>query len=214
MIRKKDIKTLFSSIRKHNNSVVDILLDAYPELVKVCASAPPKKDDGQSPLQVAFKTGNFEIAERLIEMGADVNFIDESEINEWRTPVLHDAIRAAVYNARFNTIKDLSDFQRALALVEKMLQLGADPNMFDTYGNTPIGVVVHQSRGRLTLFPEYPNVGNTVMFQDLQRIIKALISVGADIRKNSSSSDISSAEEYAQGEPILVQLLNSYSEDV
>ena len=43
-----------------------------PELVNCVAKQPPKKDDGQSPLQVALKTGNFEIAKYLIDMGADL----------------------------------------------------------------------------------------------------------------------------------------------
>ncbi|MCT4595158.1 MAG: ankyrin repeat domain-containing protein [Anaeromicrobium sp.] len=39
-------------------------------------SNPPKKDDGQSPLQVALKTGNFQIADFLIDNGANLNFME------------------------------------------------------------------------------------------------------------------------------------------
>ena len=43
------------------------------------------------------KTGNTAIANYLLDMGADVNFIeDETCCNAWRTPVLHDAINCAV----------------------------------------------------------------------------------------------------------------------
>jgi len=40
------------------------------------AKQPPKKDDGQSPLQVALKTGNTASADYLLDMGADVNTLD------------------------------------------------------------------------------------------------------------------------------------------
>lgn len=60
-----------------------------------------KKDDGQSPLQIAFKTGNFWAVKYFLENGADVNFIDATSVNEWKMPVLHDAIMATVSMARF-----------------------------------------------------------------------------------------------------------------
>jgi hypothetical protein len=59
---KKDVKALFSAIRKHENETVRTLLAQDSSWVNACATAPPKKDDGQSPLQIAFKTANFEIA--------------------------------------------------------------------------------------------------------------------------------------------------------
>src|SRR4051812_36272986 len=97
---KKDIKALFSAIRNHENASVRALLADNPALVNACASAPPKKDDGQSPLQVAFKTANLEMAAHLIDLGATIHFMEESQLNKWRTPVLHDAISAAVFSAR------------------------------------------------------------------------------------------------------------------
>lgn len=53
------------------------LIEKKPELVNCTAKQPPKKDDGQSPLQVALKTGNTAIAEFLIDNGANVNFIED-----------------------------------------------------------------------------------------------------------------------------------------
>lgn len=52
------------------------LLLRRPELANCAAKQPPKKDDGQSPLQVALKTCNFEVAQLLLDAGADVNFIE------------------------------------------------------------------------------------------------------------------------------------------
>lgn len=53
------MKKIFSAIRKHENDYVKDLLKRKPELVFCTAKALPKKDDGQSPLQVSLKTGNF-----------------------------------------------------------------------------------------------------------------------------------------------------------
>src|SRR5437763_1095064 len=129
---KKDIKALFSAIRKHENSTARALLADNPALVNVCASAPPKKDDGQSPLQVAFKTANFEMAAHLIDLGAHIHFMEESQINEWRVPVLHDALRAAVFSAHDGKIVDHDHFPAAIALIRRMLDLGVDPNAVDS----------------------------------------------------------------------------------
>jgi Ankyrin repeat len=164
MPTKKAIKTLFRAIRNGELPNVRGYIEDDPELVNCCASAPPKKDDGQSPLQVAFKTGRFDIADFLIEQGADVNFMEQSAVNEWRTPVLHDAIRATAFNMgvagrgrRHKTYdSDLKGqfregldqgiarraelertlFPLAMNLLGKLLKKGADPNAKDSYGNT------------------------------------------------------------------------------
>src|SRR6266478_6497225 len=96
MLKKKDVKAIVAAIRDGDLPAVRALIEATPELVGATASAPPKKDDGQSPLQIALKCGQSAIADYLIDRGADVNFIEASEINEWRVPVLHDAIRNAI----------------------------------------------------------------------------------------------------------------------
>jgi len=69
------MKKLFTAIRQGKIEEVKSIIERKPELVN-CVSGPlPKKDHGQSPLQVAFKTGKYEIAftyvKRLIENGAD-----------------------------------------------------------------------------------------------------------------------------------------------
>ena len=64
---------LFKAIRQNDIETVKKVLHKYPEKVNCMATAPPKKDEGQSPLQVAIKVGNIEIAHYLIDQGADVN---------------------------------------------------------------------------------------------------------------------------------------------
>ena len=80
------MKKLFTAIRASNLEMVRQVIEKKLALVNCVAKQPPKKDDGQSPLQVALKTGNIAIANYLLDMGADVNFIeDESCCNAWRT---------------------------------------------------------------------------------------------------------------------------------
>ena len=134
------MKKLFNAIRNGDLDTVKKLIEKKPELVSCTAKQPPKKDDGQSPLQVALKTGNTAIADYLIDMGADVKFIeDESCCNAWRTPVLHDAINCAVMLSRWNTddkymgFREFSTKERAdeaLSILKKMLHCESKDRIF------------------------------------------------------------------------------------
>ena len=92
------MKVFFKAIRQYDYDKVKNYLDKKPELSNCIAKQPPKKDDGQSALQIAFKTDNLEIADLLIERNADINYIDNSEINGWNIPVFHDFIIAITCN--------------------------------------------------------------------------------------------------------------------
>ena len=132
---RRDIKSFIKAIRRHQNDVVASMLDQTPGLIGARAKSPPKKDDGQSPLQIAFKVGNFRAARLLLDNGADPTFIEDSAINEWRAPVLHDAIRATIFSTTTlepNTVA----FVAGLNLLERMLTSGADPNQVDSFGNS------------------------------------------------------------------------------
>lgn len=63
------MRKLFRAIRRNEAETVERLVRGKPELVNCVARQPPKKDDGQSPLQVALKTGTMDIAEYLMDMG-------------------------------------------------------------------------------------------------------------------------------------------------
>ena len=140
-----NMKKLFKAIRDGDLELVKQLVDNKPELANCVAKQPPKKDDGQSPLQVALKTGNVSIADYLLDMGANVNYIeDESCCNSWRTPVIHDAINCAVMLSRWNTNDKTFGFRlfsnkeradAALNVLMRMIHLGADVNAIDSFGN-------------------------------------------------------------------------------
>lgn len=70
------MKKLFTVIRQGKLDEVTRILDKNPNLNSCLATAPPKKDVGQSPLMVAIKSDNVEVAHLLLDRGADVNFQD------------------------------------------------------------------------------------------------------------------------------------------
>lgn len=125
------MKKLFLAIRHGNLDEVKATLENHPEALNEAAVSPPKKDQGLSPLQVALKIGEFDIAQYLIEQGADVNYVDPIDENEkyiWSVPVLQDAI-GAVFFAYEGIKPNVGAAEKATAIVRDMLDRGADPNM-------------------------------------------------------------------------------------
>lgn len=191
------MKKLFNAIRKNNTDEVKKIISSKPELVNCVAKQPPKKDDGQSPLQVALKTGNFEIADYLIDMGADLNFMeDEACCNSWRAPVVHDAINAAVMNCRWNSNNQYNGFkvfstkekaEEAFNILEKMVIAGADLNKLDTYGNSAIWRFCLQAAQILPSYNYRDNIENDNRIftedleEDLSKILILLSEYGADL---------------------------------
>ncbi len=181
------MKALFSAIRQSDFGKVKTLIEKKPELVNCVAKQPPKKDDGQSPLQVAFKTGNFDIADYLVDQGANVNFIEAESINEWKAPVIHDAIRAATFSSRFpgwGGIQNSKErFERALSSLRKMIDSGANIRSVDSYGNNCI------MRATLDARQLQINDENKEVIEDLTRVFQLLITSGADVNECNSKRD-------------------------
>ena len=61
------MKKLFTAIRKCDLETVKSLLDKSPELISCISVGAPKKDEGQSPLQVALKASSVEIVDLLLD---------------------------------------------------------------------------------------------------------------------------------------------------
>ena len=190
------MKKLFNAIRKNDLETIRQIIEQKPDLANCIARQPPKKDDGQSPLQVALKTGNTAIADYLIDMGADVNFIeDESCCSKWRAPVLHDAINCAVMLSRWNTDDKFMGFRihstkekagEALAILKKMLAKGADVNALDSYGNSGMNRFALQAK---QVLPSYNYAEHREMedrrfteelHEDLRNVLQALKDAGGD----------------------------------
>lgn len=212
------MKKLFQAIRNGDMDNVIQLLDKKPELISCTAKQPPKKDDGQSPLQVALKCGQFEIAELLINRGADVNFIESEDCcNKWRAPVIHDAINAAVMCSRWNVnssiyngmkvfnTKERAD--KAYNILKSVIEKGADVNALDSYGNSCLWRACLQSAQILPGFNYKENkldddrVITSEITEDLRRIFNLLYESGMDsgyIRPGMSMT----AKEYYQNGPL------------
>jgi len=175
---KKDIKVFFKAVSDGDVNQVSELLDKNLEYLGICNVAPPKKDDGQSGLQVAFETGNFEVAKLLIDKGANINFMEISGINEWTAPVLHDCIRATIFNS-YTLQRDIKRFDKAFSLFELMLSKKADPKSTDSYGNNCLHRALMDARQMI----DNPSSDwtNGILLQQLRKIFKELIAAGADV---------------------------------
>lgn len=211
------MKKLFTAIRKGDLDTVRGLLEKKPELISCTAKQPPKQDDGQSPLQVAIKSGQFEIAHLLLDLGADVNFMESPDCcNSWRISALHDAIRAAVMSSRWNTNDKVSGLQvrhigeeadRAFALLTRMFALGGDIGGKDSYENSCLDRAVLDAR---QILPTYRwQTGETLddhlltpeLEADLSRIFRLLLEQGADLDYIRPGFDQTIRERYAK-EPV------------
>lgn len=179
---KKEIKSFFKAIRSRDFQKVKNLVESNIDYVSICSFAPPKKDDGQSGLQVAFKTGNFEIAELLIREGADINFIEQSNINEWTAPVLHDCIRATIFNS-YSLQKDVKRYEIAYSLLKLMLDKKADPNWTDSYGNNSLHRAILDSKQMID--HPYADLKNGILLKQLRSVFSELVIQGADPDKSS-----------------------------
>lgn len=144
------MKKFFTLIRQGNLEEVKSILERKPEVINSIATPPPKKDIGQSPLQVAVKIGEFEIAYLLIEYGADVNFMEEeAEKVTWRAPVLQDAIRSVFGPLCYGNEKGSDN---GIKLMRYLLEKGADPNKLDSHKNNAWEVAVDEA-GKIILSP-------------------------------------------------------------
>ncbi len=125
------MKKLFTAIRQGKVDEVAALLDKNPDLISCLAKAPPKKDDGQSPLMVAIKSDNLEVAHLLLDRGADVNFKDASNsygVHSVSAPIWYDAIVQCFMRARHTVGPGPERSKGYFLLLRRLLQMGMDPN--------------------------------------------------------------------------------------
>ena len=174
---KKYINAFFKAIRSGDSEQVAALVTTDRAYLTVTRAAPPKKDDGQSGLQVSFKAGQSTIATLLIEQGADVNFQESSTVNEWTAPVLHDAVRAALFST-WSLPLDTSKPAQALAALRLLLRRGANPQAQDSYGNASLHRAVLDAKQVL----DHPQAASRqpLLGQQVQQVFAALLAAGAD----------------------------------
>lgn len=190
------MKKLLTAIRQGDRETVCELLDKKPELVACTVKAPPKKDAGQSPLQVAIKSSRFAIAHLLLDRGAEVNFMEAEDCgSDWRMPVVQDAVMAAVMSSRWNTVWNgtvqvngtQETAEEAFALLERMVGLGADLTCRDSFGNTALDRALLDARRILPQFHpgERRYLENRVLTPeldaDLMRIFRLIVTAAPEM---------------------------------
>lgn len=183
------MKKLFKAIRQDDLAEVKTIIEKKPELVNCVAVPPPKKDNGQSPLQVALKTSALEIAWYLIENGADVNFMEaEDDDPGLRCPVLHDAVRVVMMSlcygmadAAGQALKRKHDeSDQGFHIVEELLKRGADPNQKASNGFDALNMTI--SDAEYVLDHDIYSASWEKAEEQLVKLFDLLIQYGADFR--------------------------------
>lgn len=170
------MKKLFKAIRQKDLEEVKSIIDKKPDLVNCVALPPPKKDNGQSPLQVALKIGAYDIINYLIENNADVNFMEADDNGPgFRCPVLHDAIRMVLVSLCYQKF-DVSE--QGLDITEKLLKHGADPNKIASNGFDALNTAISEAENVLE------NTSYSASWkkaeQQIVKLFDLLIEYGAD----------------------------------
>ena len=190
------MKKLFSAINNGNFEVVQEIIKKKPELVNCIAKAPPKRDEGQSPLKVAIKNGYYEIVDFLIEQDADVNFIPQTTCDGHLIPIISQAVYSALRKARNPTYTGCKDkngmseylifgdkevFQNALSILKRVISAGADLTATDNYGNSCLEEAVREALrfGSRFCFPERTYLPVVVEWEeDIKEVFNLLITNG------------------------------------
>lgn len=184
------MQKLFVLLRQGNIDEVKRIITNKPELLSSVSGPKPKKDHGQSLLQVAFKAGKLDIAEYLIEAGIDVNFMEEKDDDPGvRAPVLFDAITAVLmslcvgeYRTQEEVAQKFKESDRALNLMRKMILLGADVNKRTSNEMNAINWSLHHAENIMDSPNGYPYSQEKVREQ-LSLILDCLIENGADYKE-------------------------------
>ena len=184
----------FQLLRRGDIEGVRQILDKKPEEVNAVSGDKPKRDQGQSLLQVAIKSGHLDIADLLIDRGADLNFIEEpTELNPFCQPVLQTAGGRAVFdcrrmikrwNGQYEMYSSKEKADQSFKVFEKMLELGADISQKDSNGGTLLQTILIETK---EVLPSYywktKETSDNVLItdelrHDLNRIYDLLIRYG------------------------------------
>ena len=184
----------FQLLRRGDIEGVRQILDKMPEEVNAVSGDKPKRDQGQSLLQVAIKSGHLDIADLLIDRGADLNFIEEpTELNPFCQPVIQTAGGRAVFdcrrmikrwNGQYEMYSSKEKADQSFKVFKKMLELGADISQKDSHGGTLLQTILNETK---EVLPSYywktKETSDNVLItdelrHDLNRIYDLLIRYG------------------------------------
>lgn len=171
---------LFKAIRHGDVDAVRAAISKNIAVVnEVYTAKAPKKDVGQSPLQVAIKCGEFEIIELLLANGADPDFMEDPALVPLHSvcmSVLHDAIIGVFSSLCY---KQYVSSEKYVNLIQTLLEKGADPNKKTSSNILPIGMAVLRAENILCRKSAYPDIQETARHR-LFDVLDLLIKYGAD----------------------------------
>lgn len=190
------MNAMFKEIRHGDIEKIRVRIAKNPVVVnEIFTGTKPKKDIGQSPLQVAIKCGQFEIIDLLLDHDADPDFMENREDQPADTkdyyfrpmPLLHDAIIGAFHSLYYG---EFERSEKYVKLIEKLLEKGADPNK-TTYPHPvtgkvdrPLHTAVVQADGVLRQFSTSTYELNIKKYdaakKHLFQVLDLLIRYGAD----------------------------------
>ena len=184
----------FQLLRRGDIEGVRQILDRKPEEVNAVSGDKPKRDQGQSLLQVAIKSGHLDIADLLIDRGADLNFIEEpTELNPFCQPVIQTAGGRAVFdcrrmikrwNGQYEMYSSKEKADQSFKVFKKMLEHGADISQKDSHGGTLLQNILRETKEVLPFFSwRTKETSDNVLItdelrHDLNRIYDLLIRYG------------------------------------
>ena len=202
----------FQLLRRGDIEGVRQILDKKPEEVNAVSGDKPKRDQGQSLLQVAIKSGHLDIADLLIDRGADLNFIEEpTELNPFCQPVLQTAGGRAVFdcrrmikrwNGQYEMYSSKEKADQSFKVFEKLLELGADITQKDSHGGTLLQTILIETK---EVLPSYywktKETSDNVLItdelrHDLNRIYDLLIRYGVTADEIAAYQKITLKELY------------------
>ena len=197
------MKKLFTMIRRGNLDEVARILDKNPDLISCLAKAPPKKDDGQSPLMVAIKSDHLEVAHLLLDRGADVNFADA--INPYginfSAPIWYDAIVQCFMRAGHTVGPGPERSRGYFLLLRRLLDMGMDPNRKTSHRLNAWQHALEQydqfaRKSYPSYYVEESKAENRQLREMLKAVLDELLKHGADIhdfRRDSGSGGLPAA---------------------
>lgn len=183
------MKKLFTAIRQGKLDEVAAILDKKPELIACLAKAPPKKDDGQSPLMVAIKSDHLEAAHLLLDRGADVNFADTVNPygSNFSAPIWYDAVVQCFLRARDHVSEERKERTKGyFLLLRRLLDMGMDPNRKTSHGLNAWQHALEQydqlaRKSYPSYYVEESKMENRQLREMLKAVLDELLKHGADI---------------------------------
>ncbi|MDU5787109.1 ankyrin repeat domain-containing protein [Streptococcus parasanguinis] len=202
----------FQLLRRGDLEAIRQILDKKPEEVNAVSGDKPKRDQGQSLLQVAIKSGHLDIADLLIDRGADLNFIEEpTELNPFCQPVIQTAGGRAVFdcrrmikrwNGQYEMYSSKEKADQSFKVFKKMLELGADISQKDSHGGTLLQNILRETKEVLpSYYWKIKETSDNILItdelrHDLNRIYDLLIRYGVTSEEISAYHKIPLKELY------------------